>query len=220
MLPRRRSTPSISRRAPPASTAPAEAERARSAARAARSAGTSSAERAVHGLAQDAPVDRERADGIAVDGEEAAVHPGHRRAPARHRARPLEARPRARSRGSPPSRPASAVTVDRQDVHAPGAALADDRRPPDARAPRSRSSRRSSSEREPSGSSAACAALGEAGDQQGEDDADTAAHARQGGRPARGCRVASRAAGSSPGCGFRRGRRPARRTGSCPWTCP
>ena len=217
MLPRRRSTPSIRRRVPPASTRPAEAERGDP--RPGGPVGGNEQRRAaVDRLTQDAPVDRERADGVAVDGEEAAVHPGDRRAPACHRAGPLEAR-HPLVRQDPRKPPVKRLAIDGQDVHAPGAALADDRRPADpgrdgrALAPlveRARAERQIGGLR---GARHAGRPEGRAGCRHG------------GARPAGwqtgpGCGSASRAAGSSPGCGFHRGRLPVRRTGSCPWTFP
>ena len=218
MLPRRRSTPSISLLAPPASTLPLKRSDAIRVL-AAGSLGTSSAERSFTGSLNTAAVDRERADRIAVDGEEAAVdarHGGWRGAPWSSG----RSSPATRSFDStPPSRPSSASRsiVRTFTRHGPPSRAIEVQRTPGATVALSR---RSSSEREPSGSSAAAAAPGGAGREQGKQDAGAPAHGPQGGRPCGGCRVPSRAAGSSPGCGCRRGRRPARRTGSCPSTCP
>ena len=80
---------------------------------------------AVDGLAHEPPVDGQRADRIAVGGEEAAVDAGHSAGPARHGARPLEPRhalvgeDAAETAGQRPA-------VDREDVDAPGPTLADD----------------------------------------------------------------------------------------------
>jgi hypothetical protein len=133
-------------------------------------------------LAQDAAIDRERADGVAVDGEEAAVDARHRRAAARHGAGPLEPG-HAVVRKEPAEPPVERLAVDRQDVHAPGAALAGDRRP--AYAGRHGDAlallvERARAERQVGGQGGAW----RAGREQAEQDAGAPAHGPQGGRPA------------------------------------
>ena len=217
MLPRRRSTPSISLRAPPASTLPAKRSAAMRAPRG-RIAGHEQRRAPVHRLAEHRPSIASAPTGSPSTAKKPPLTPAT--ADVRRAIELGRSSPATRSFDStPPSRPSSAVAVDRQDVHAPRPALAGDRGPAHARRDRGAVAplvERARAQRQLGGQGCA----GRAGREQGKQDAGAPAHGPQGGRPAAGCRVASRAAGSSPGCGCRRGRRRARRTGSCPWTCP